>query len=58
MTRRNLLLAVSALTLVGSLPAHAQGTPRRIRGTIDGLSGRDIALMTREGQKVLVRLHA
>lgn len=56
MTRRHLLLAATALALASSLPAFAQGTPRRIRGTIDGLSGRDLALTTREGQRVTVRL--
>lgn len=56
MTRRHLLLAASALALATSLPAFAQGAPRRIRGTIDRLSGRDMAVTTREGQKVVVRL--
>lgn len=59
MTRRDLLLTATALALAGTLPAGsllAQGTPRRIRGTIDALSGRDLALTTREGGKVTVRL--
>ena len=59
MTRRDLLLTATALALAGTLPAMpllAQGAPRRIRGTIDGLTGRDLAITTREGAKVTVRL--
>ncbi|MFC0383968.1 hypothetical protein [Muricoccus vinaceus] len=56
MTRRHLLLAASALAFAGSLPTYAQGAQRRIRGTIDGVSGRDMVVTTREGQKVTVRL--
>lgn len=59
MTRRDLLLTATALALAGTLPAGsllAQGAPRRIRGTIDALTGRDLALTTREGGKVTVRL--
>jgi hypothetical protein len=53
---RRLLLAFTGVALAGPLPALAQGTPRRIRGTIDGLSGRDLTVTTREGQKVTVHL--
>jgi hypothetical protein len=51
-----LLAAATAMALAGAPPLQAQGAPRRIRGTIDGWSGRDLAITTREGEKVTVRL--
>ena len=59
MTRRNLLLTATALALAGTLPgmpAHAQAAARRLRGTIDSVSGRDMVLTTRDGAKVTVKL--
>ena len=57
MTRRDMLLAAAALALTWKAgPLLAQGAPRRIRGTIDSLSGRDMAVTTREGTKVTIRL--
>jgi hypothetical protein len=51
-----MLLALTGLALGPPALAQAQAGPRRIRGTIDGLSGRDLSITTREGQKVTVRL--
>jgi len=60
MTRRDLLLTAAALAaaagLPAGLPALAQGAPRRIRGTIDAVSGQDMAVTTREGETLTVRL--
>jgi hypothetical protein len=60
MTRRDMLLAMTALTLAAGLPLggalHAQGAARRIRGTIDSISGRDMVVTTREGPKLTIRL--
>ncbi|MBP0445977.1 hypothetical protein J8J14_14465 [Roseomonas sp. SSH11] len=56
MTRRQFLAAAAALAVVEPLPLWAQGAPRRVRGTIDGISGRDLAVTTREGQRVTIRL--
>ena len=60
MTRRNLLLTATALAVVltraGAFPAFAQAAARRLRGTIDSVNGRDMAITTREGAKVTVRL--
>jgi len=65
MTRRALLMAATALAvLAASPPLRAQSqagappaaAPRRIRGTIDGIAGRDMTLTTREGTKLTVRL--
>ncbi|WP_458096996.1 hypothetical protein [Roseomonas sp. WA12] len=57
MTRRDLLLAAAALGIAMKAgPLLAQGAPRRIRGTIDSVSGRDMTVTTREGEKVRIRL--
>ena len=61
MNRRHLLLAATALALAGALPglpalAQAPAPARRLRGTIDGLAGRDMTITTREGTKMVVKL--
>jgi len=60
MTRRVLLMAATALVALAAAPpllAQAPAAPpRRIRGTIDGIAGRDMTLTTREGSKVTIRL--
>ncbi|MFH5925249.1 hypothetical protein [Roseomonas xinghualingensis] len=55
MNRRCILLALTGLALARP-PALAQAAPRRIRGTIEGLSGRDLTIATREGGRETVRL--
>ncbi|MFC7735594.1 hypothetical protein ACFQX4_06980 [Roseomonas sp. GCM10028921] len=56
MTRRRILLAATALSLAGLSRARAQGAPRRVRGTIAGLSGRELTVTTREGGTAAIRL--
>lgn len=56
MTRRVLLMGVAALALGRALPLRAQAAPRRIRGHIEGLSGRDLTVRTREGETLTIRL--
>jgi hypothetical protein len=57
--RRILLLAVALLGLV-AIPALAQnapqGTPARIRGTVEKLDGKTLTVKTREGQSQVVTL--
>lgn len=56
MTRRRILLAATALSLAGLSRARAQGAPRRVRGTIAGLSGRELTVNTREGGTAAIRV--
>lgn len=57
MTRRSLLLGLAATLLAGAaLPALAQTTPRRIRGTIESLDGSTLVVRSREGETLRIAL--
>jgi hypothetical protein len=54
------MLAAAALIALLAIPAGAQqapqGTPARIRGTVEKLDGRALTVKSREGQEVTVTL--
>ena len=52
--RRTLLAAIAVATL--SLPAWAQTTPQRIRGTVKSLTDNTLVVTTREGPDVTIAL--
>ena len=54
MFRRPLLLGLIAAAI--ALPALAQTTPRRVRGTIDGLDGSTLMVTSREGEALRITL--
>ncbi len=57
MTRRSLMLGLAATLLAGAaLPAFAQTTPRRIRGTIESLDGSTLVVKSREGETLRIAL--
>ena len=58
MHRRIVLLAAAAACLIGSGPASAQTTPRRLRGTVQSLDGRVLAVATASGEIVKITLAA
>ncbi|MDR3536403.1 MAG: DUF5666 domain-containing protein [Acetobacteraceae bacterium] len=53
-----LLALLGGLTLSGSAYAQSGGTPARLRGTIDTVSGDSLALTLRDGTKASVALPA
>ena len=57
MARRFLFLGFAMMLLAAAaLPAHAQTTPRRVRGTIEALDGSTLVVNSREGETVRIAL--
>jgi hypothetical protein len=56
MSRHTRLAILTALSLVAALPALAQSTPQRIRGTVTTLEGNTLTVLTREGATARIQL--
>jgi hypothetical protein len=56
MMNRRMLLSLAGMSLAGGALAQATGTPARLRGKIDSLSGDTLEITLRNGTKASATL--